>query len=76
MKNTTINTGLRQTAIITLDGHLGNVDLKSGNEVTPGHVSSFGVPKILHIRNNMHILVYIYLTGFDMIIRNFKFKEY
>lgn len=39
--------------LITLDGHLGKADLKSGNEVTPGHVSSFGVPVILHIRNNV-----------------------
>ena len=34
----------------TLEGHLGNALLKSGKEVTPGHVSSFGVPKILHIK--------------------------
>nr|AFK43664.1 unknown [Lotus japonicus] len=39
----------------SLDGHLGNVDLKSGNEVTPGHVSSFGVPRILNILNNSSI---------------------
>lgn len=32
---------------ITLGGHLGKADLKSGKEVTPGHVSSFGVPKTL-----------------------------
>ena len=34
----------------TLGGHFGKADLKSGNEVTPGHVPSFGVPKILHIK--------------------------
>lgn len=32
----------------TLAGHFGKADLKSGKEVTPGQVSSFGVPKILH----------------------------
>jgi hypothetical protein len=44
---------------------LGKADLKSGNEVTPGHVSSFGVPMILHIRsreqNYKHTLYTIYL---------------
>lgn len=39
----------------TLGGHLGKADLKSGNEVTPGHISSFGVPKILHIKDNMSV---------------------
>jgi len=36
--------------LITFGCHLGKADLKSGNDVTPGHVSSFGVPKILHTR--------------------------
>jgi hypothetical protein len=31
-----------------LGGHFGKADLKSGNEVTPGQVSSFGVPRVLH----------------------------
>ena len=39
---------------ITLEGHFGKADLKSAKEVTPGHVSSFGVPKILH-RGKKHI---------------------
>lgn len=34
---------------ITLEGHFGKADLKSGRVVTPGHVSSFGVPITLHI---------------------------
>lgn len=34
--------------LITFAGHLGNADLKSGREVTPGHVSSFGVPMTLN----------------------------
>ncbi|MFS8022537.1 hypothetical protein Hanom_Chr16g01440701 [Helianthus anomalus] len=32
---------------ITFDDHFGKADLKSGSEVTPCHVSSFGVPMIL-----------------------------
>lgn len=35
----------------TLGGHLGKADLKSGKEVTPGHVSSFGVPNTLNRKN-------------------------
>ena len=35
----------------TLAGHFGKADLKSGRDVTPGHVSSFGVPNILHDKN-------------------------
>lgn len=30
-------------------GHLGNDDLKSGNAVTPGQVSSLGVPSNLEM---------------------------
>jgi hypothetical protein len=33
----------------TLAGHLGKADLKSGREVTPGHVSSVGVPSNLQV---------------------------
>lgn len=41
---------------VTLAGHFGKEDLKSGNEVTPGHVSSFGVPKILQKKKHVMIL--------------------
>lgn len=41
------------TVAKSLEGHLGNALLKSGKEVTPGHVSSFGVPKILHMKTRM-----------------------
>lgn len=37
------------TFMITFEGHFGNADLKSGREVTPGQVSSFGVPMTLDI---------------------------
>lgn len=45
-------------------GHLGKADLKSGKAVTPGHVSSFGVPKILHSRkrSNLDYLRYVCLN--------------
>jgi len=33
----------------TLAGHFGKADLKSGREVTPGQVSSVGVPSNLHV---------------------------
>lgn len=39
---------------ITLADHFGNVHLKSGKEVTPGHTSSFGVPITLHDKRQKH----------------------
>lgn len=33
---------------VTLGGHLGKDNLKSGKEDTPGQFSSFGVPMTLH----------------------------
>lgn len=38
----------------TLGGHFGNADLKSGKDVTPGHVSSFGVPKTLCVKTTLN----------------------
>nr|GMD87244.1 hypothetical protein Iba_chr14bCG13840 [Ipomoea batatas] len=40
---------------VTLGGHFGKALLKSGREVTPGHVSSFGVPITLHILKSSSI---------------------
>ena len=61
--------GSDEIYLITFACHLGKADLKSGNDVTPGHVSSFGVPKILHTRNDVskykHTLcsfVYLFVT--------------
>lgn len=53
-----IHTRSKKTKI-TLGSHFGKADLKSGRDVTPGHVSSFGVPMILHCKEKKKEQPYI-----------------
>lgn len=46
-KSMPLSSSLSTLALRLASGHLGNVCLKSGSSVTPGHVSSVGVPLVL-----------------------------
>lgn len=37
--------------------------MKSGKDVTPGHVSSFGVPKTLHVETTLNSRMFSYKFG-------------